>query len=1041
MEKKRDAKLNILIVDDSKINRMILKNMLKDEFEILEAADGMEAINVLNLYQDEVALILLDIIMPRMNGFEVLEVMNEKHWIEDIPVMIISAEDSPDYVKKTYDLGVMDYINREASPMIIRKRVSNTIRLFSKQKKMLHLMELQNAKLLEQNQKMHYLDELTGCFNFEGFKLKTLQLFSERTGKKYAIVFGNIKGFKFINEEFGYETGDQLICQWAHIISSDVSEGEACARMSADNMVALLAYESEEQLFWRVQENNNKIKGLLNHINCKYEVEIAVGIYVLNDKDMEQGNISRMLDCANMAQKSIKNQSGGRIAFYDDSLWAKQVREQEICRYLRDSMEQRTIKVWFQPQYDYGNGRIIGAEALSRWNHPTLGEIYPGEYIPILEEKGLIFHFDRYIWEECCRYMRQWMDLYGKMIAVSFSVNVSRIDAGDVNFYAELERLVEKYQIPRGMLHLEITEGSYMNQPEKLIEVVTYLQTMGYVVEMDDFGSGYSSLNMLKDVPVDILKIDLRFLDDAHNSFRGGMILNSVIRMAQWLDIPVIAEGVETKEQADFLKNMGCNLMQGYFFAQPLPAEEFEIVLRDTLLESFNYNFQGDALYNISEFLDSRSKSSFIFNECIGGAILLEFSEENLSPILVNDAFFEVIAIERSKCTKYRNHLIAFFNEKNAEIARNTLREAGQKGVSSCELFVEDSQRWISCSCRCISSGTKGQVIFVLVEDVTSHHTMEEEIRHLEKEQWWKQTMYQKLAELPGMIAYDYDPANDRWTIHVSLKQGGTKEIVVEEFFEHLYDQSWLHPETAENFGVAHKKALEETISGVVEFKGRFFGEQYRWMRSYYTSVADEEGKVYRIVGRADDIEDDVKITESWKDKAQKDTMTDLLNHDASTYHIKEALEQYDGGTLLLLDVDDFKKVNDVLGHLYGDTFLRNVADAIRSQFRKEDILGRFGGDEFIMFMPGIQNEILVKNKAQNVLDKIHSIAVPELDKIRCSIGIAIARSGDVPANDLFVQADNALYFVKQTGKGNFAIFDRSMETKPRVELKETRRE
>ena len=222
MEKTKNAKLNILIVDDSKINRTLLKNMLEDEFAILEAADGMEAINVLNNYQDDVALILLDIIMPRLNGFEVLEVMNERHWIDEIPVMIISGADSSDYIKRTYDLGVMDYINRDASPVIIRKRVSNTIRLFSRQKKMLRLMQIQNERLMEQNQKMQYIDELTGCLNFEGFKLKALKALTEEPDRKYAIAFGDIKGFKFINEEFGYETGDQLICQWADIIKNDM---------------------------------------------------------------------------------------------------------------------------------------------------------------------------------------------------------------------------------------------------------------------------------------------------------------------------------------------------------------------------------------------------------------------------------------------------------------------------------------------------------------------------------------------------------------------------------------------------------------------------------------------------------------------------------------------------------------------------------------------------------------------------------------------------------------------------------------------------
>lgn len=778
--------------------------------------------------------------------------------------------------------------------------------------------------------------------------------------------------------------GDHLIRHWAAAIKNDLKKGEIIGRVSVDNIIVLSYYDREEELYERIRKRTASVEGFLREREKGYDVEIVIGVYLVTEEEKEEPKISHMLDCANVAQKSVKKLNGSQIVFYSKKMWEKQVREQEIRQHLKSAMVHGEITVWFQPQYDYRKQKFIGAEALARWNHPELGTISPAEFIPILEKSGLIYEFDQYIWEEACKHLRCWMDKYGEKLNLVLSVNVSRLDIYAADFYERLEQILDKYKIPHHLLWLEITENAYVDEPEQLIEAVKRLQNMGFIVEMDDFGSGYSSLNMLKDVNINILKMDMRFLDDRENGFRGGMILNSIMQMSQWLKLPVIAEGVETREQADFLKNMGCAMMQGYYFSRPLPTEQFEQMLPVFEKNKMHMEFHGSERYNITEFLDNSSKSSFIFNECIGGAALMEFNEHtaNAAAILINDAFFEATGINTEEWEEYRLCMLDALCEKSKGIVIHAIKEAVEKGTAVSELQLEKNRRWIKCRYQCLSSGERGPIIFVQIEDVTGLHAMSEEVRRLEQEQKWKQTMYQKLAEIPGMITYDYNPKTDRWTMHICEKDGKMKMMQTEGFFDRLSEQDWIHADSVELLGRTYQEALRSPQSGIVEFKGRFFGEAYRWMRSYYTSVADENGEVYRLVGRADDIED------------------------------------------------------DVLGHLQGDMVLVEVSNAIRRIFRKGDILGRFGGDEFIIFMPGVKEEELAGKKAQNVMEEVKKIYLPEMEMtVGCSIGISVAHSDKITVKELFEQADVALYEVKQREKGDYTLYNEKMRGKPRMQM------
>lgn len=301
-----------------------------------------------------------------------------------------------------------------------------------------------------------------------------------------------------------------------------------------------------------------------------------MGIYDLCEPDCDSFTMSYK---ALLALQDTKGKFNRHISYYQKGMMDIEVEQQEFLNDIDSAIENEEFEVWFQPQTDYRTKRLIGAEALIRWRHPVKGLIPPGAFLPVFENSSRIIDLDRYMIIKVCRFMRRWIDSMPGM-PVIVSVNLSRIDIQRPNFAKKLKKLVDCYSIPVHNIRLEITESIYMENSEALISVVNELKNEGFIIEMDDFGSGYSSLNMLKDINIDILKLDMRFLSGGYSSENSKVIISSIISMAKALRLPVIAEGVETREQAEMLLGFGCCRMQGYYFSKPVPADEYEKMLK-----------------------------------------------------------------------------------------------------------------------------------------------------------------------------------------------------------------------------------------------------------------------------------------------------------------------------------------------------------------------------------------------------------------------------------------------------------------------------
>lgn len=444
----------------------------------------------------------------------------------------------------------------------------------------------QQKELQENIDRLRFLDSVTGYFNFDGFRTTAEGFIKNNPDKHYSLWYSDVRRFKYINEIFGYGTGDAFLRFWANTINDDTREGESFCRITADTMAVLRVYEDQSELQERFSKLLSKLHEFSGFKDKEFRTEMVSGIYLLTEEDMANPNINTMMNKANIAQKRAKRLAGSGFTLYDDSMRAHQIRELEITHHLDEALETGEIYIALHPLYDYAKQEIASAEALVRWAHPTLGNLSPAEFIPLLEKSAMISQLDKFVWEEACKLIREILNNKDISHEIPISINISRLDIYLPNLGDFFTGLTEKYDIPPHLLKLEITESAYIADSTQLIEVVESLRSRGFLVSMDDFGSGYSSLNTLKDVPVDALKLDMQFLStDKESARRGAEILKAIVGMTQMLELPVIAEGVETKSQADYLKSIGCTVMQGYYFARPMSQEDFlELLVESSCL-------------------------------------------------------------------------------------------------------------------------------------------------------------------------------------------------------------------------------------------------------------------------------------------------------------------------------------------------------------------------------------------------------------------------------------------------------------------------
>ena len=421
-------------------------------------------------------------------------------------------------------------------------------------------------------------DELTGLINKEGFYRTGREYIQAHAASEIRLVYLNIENFKLVNDLFGVKAGDEFLQFIAWELKKRCDRTESmCCRYEADHFVVLTTRDMET-----IQKAVNGFCELVKGYHLNISVEISAGVYLIKDRSK---SFRIMCDRAHLAAESIKKNHMTRVAVYDDSHRQKMIEEQMILSEMGTAMEEKQFKAYFQPKYDMRNDHVIGAEALVRWEHPEKGLLSPGIFIPVLERNGFIGKLDLYIYEETCAFLKKCMDAGIPLYPIS--VNLSRVGFYDPDLFDTLCAIADKYQIPRKYLELEITETAYTTDSKSIFAVLEKLRKGGFHILMDDFGSGYSSLNMLKEAPIDEIKLDMRFLSKDDPYGRAEDILHMIIAMGNSMRLSVLAEGVETEKQKEMLQSFCCNKAQGYYYARPMKAQDYmELLKNETDRES-----------------------------------------------------------------------------------------------------------------------------------------------------------------------------------------------------------------------------------------------------------------------------------------------------------------------------------------------------------------------------------------------------------------------------------------------------------------------
>lgn len=1260
-------KKTILIAEDSPLNRMALCDILKDAYNVIEVENGEEALKALKESDRVVSAVILDIYMPIMDGFAVLVVMKKEGALREIPVLVCSAEEEEHAEVRALELGARDFIKKPYRKEVLLSRLRNIIK----------------QSELEIKFSPDY-DKLTGLYSAQMFYEETQQLIQENKNIRYVIVRWNIERFKLINDIFGIAKGNEILKGIGDSLKKTMANTTTrYARLEADHFVICFPYEFLD-LTALIDRANELMSGFIDN----YKVVSNFGIYVIDDVETP---IEIMCDRAKLALNACKGNFAFPCAVYDEQMRGRMLIQQDIVSDMVQAIEQNQFEVYYQPIVDVSTSQIVSAEALVRWNHPVRGMISPGDFIPIFEENGFVTRVDEYVGKQVCKQIIKWRK-EGKKI-VPISINLSRLSLYDPKISDMVIGLATDNNIDPSFVKFEITEGIYIEDPKVLLKTMERLQDYGFKFLMDDFGSGYSSFNTLKDVPFNVLKLDLKFLEGLDGSNRGGAILSSIIKMAKWLNMSVIAEGVETKFQMEFLRSIGCDQMQGYYFSKPVPVDKFEELMERSLYVPNVQISVDQALADFDSIFSTNEIVNKILNSLGGGIGIYEMRGEELEALKVNDGYYTLLGYNPS----------TLFTDNTSIFDRQATKEDGALLKNACLYVVKSRQTqyinirrknsqgelvWLKMAVHYLGHYGKNPLICIAFNDITDIIEQKERQILITEELKRQHERYQVVLKQTGVIIFEWDFKSETWNgdegfdcfvfskqspgavfkgdiatnaVHpmdlpelvdffiteprpgaktqkdirlaktdgqvvwcnitsttvfdeygnkmrvigaiteiedqikmqqearsqeelyrlinisnndvildydvekdtlrytVKMPDNSFSDYRITNYMNYIPKSSIVADEFKKEYITAMKSVSENGKLQSLEYKAKYKGSDFTWHRSEFAGIMDDRGVVYRVVGWANDIQNEkdiaarlnkeqgylnalvaeslfafeydfetaqativhqtkkyeqeflpyknyigaysqstsihpedvamvqklfsnkalaqsfdegehlvrtryrikdkngkwvwvecstyllkrqdkntlqslvyFKIVDSEKKahdalvkKAQLDAVSGIYNRATVESLVEEYIESATTySAFLLIDIDNFKSVNDTMGHLSGDKLIREIGHSLSSIFRVDDIVGRLGGDEFCVLLKNVNNESTIMDKAGQVSYAVKNI-VKEINPrlmVSASVGVYMAEP-----QSSFVQicenADKAMYEAKNSGKDKVIIY------------------
>ena len=535
----------LLVVEDDEINRFLLASIFEDEYQVLEAANGEEALNLLKTHYDDVAVIITDLDMPVCDGKEFIRLARLNHAYDAIPIVVTTASDSKTLELECLKLGASDFATKPYEAEILKNRVKN-------------LCVLRNSTAMLNTITK---DPITGLYSKLYFDIKAKEIIDSHPDKEYWLFCSEISQFSMLKDKYG-RARVNVIMQYVADAVMKYCPGVVIGGHISDKIFCFLQEKSDDTC------NKETVKKI-NEEAPVGNIEVNYG-RVAVDSSL---TIETMCDYALMAIDTIKGVYNENMVDFDSSIYAAKKLESDILASMEQAIAEEQFLIYYQPKHNLKSDRTGGAEALVRWVHPEFGFMNPGAFIPLFEKNGFIRRLDGYVWQRVCEDIARWKQ-EGKPV-VPISINISRRDFDDKNLAEHIISLVESYGLEPKDLHLEITESAYSDNPELIAEAIHTLYKHGFVFELDDFGAGYSSLTTLNNVELDVMKIDMSIIrKDEPGSERN--VLEMCISLSKLMGMKTVAEGVETKEQVERLRSLGCDYIQGYYYSAPMSCERFE---------------------------------------------------------------------------------------------------------------------------------------------------------------------------------------------------------------------------------------------------------------------------------------------------------------------------------------------------------------------------------------------------------------------------------------------------------------------------------
>lgn len=900
------------------------------------------------------------------------------------------------------------------------------------------ITEILNAEAIS------YFDDLTGLPNMTHFRNIAMAAGAEMKSKGIlpAYVYFDLRDMKAVNENYGFAKGNGILIGTAYVLSA-VFKGDPVSRFADDHFVVLTNRKLLEQKLEKVHEQ------VLNN-PTGIPVQICAGIYI--DDDRQKLDVIAACDRARLACKSLKGDYQHKYKIFDRAMFDEYHQRQHILTHFEEALEKGWIKVYYQPIIRTITGNICDMEALSRWVDPEKGMLPPSQFIPVLEEHRLITKLDFYMLTKICENLRR--QKQEKLPVVPVSVNLSRLDFEECDVVEEVLKIVDEYGVSHKLLTIEITESAFINNRYFLSKQIQRFRQAGFGVWMDDFGSEYSSLNTLQEFDFDLIKLDMTFMKNFSLTGKNHSILSDVVGMVSRLGIHTLAEGVQTKEQLNFLSDIGCEKAQGYLFSRPMPCEYFadkasrDIGIQyDDIRQATYYDKIGSVNFKDSILMELDDSFSHIITGI--PAAVMEYRSGKFKILKSNEAYKNFLSMIQVEGGQKEENGFVQYERQPSERFRQTARRCFQSG--HWETITDDTEGKVSVSSRLLSIAydTHTEVGAILVVINRTYRTDEETLSAENEYHFNTNLLWMAGRGLASLLGYRsiYDFLMVSCYFHINLTLNKIEEIHLSKddkrrmdawsfhSYDELTEKLWENQSSAvltekqkemfERTNLIHRFIGGETTVDT-EFR-LIYDEEPRW-KHMICRMSQSDGQIHGWFFMYD-INDFTIRNQAMKQRAELDGLTGLFNRSTVEDKIGEYLAQnpLQSCAVVMMDIDGFKHFDDHLGHRMGDSVLKETASLLKQIFGEDSIIGRVGGDEFMLLVKNTTPQQAAERieKMQSLPHRVESGGKRE--NFTVSTGFAMYPAQGRDFQELYRRADLAMYAVKTDVKGKYKQFHPSM--------------